>query len=81
VCIGHRPAAAIIGCRCSSGGGVAETGTGKTGGPVVELADVVKSHGSLTIDDFTPMREFPPIFNGHVDAGRHYWLTPRRARH
>ncbi|MGZ0178671.1 MAG: hypothetical protein ACKVIQ_17530 [Acidimicrobiales bacterium] len=47
----------------------------------MELADVVKSHGSLTIDDFTPMREFPPIFNGHVDAGRHYWLTPRRARH
>jgi predicted O-methyltransferase YrrM len=50
-------------------------GTGKTGGPVVELADVVKPYGSLTIDDFAPMREFPPVFKGQVDAGRHYWLT------
>lgn len=50
-------------------------GAGKTGGPVVELADVVKPHGSLTIDDSTPMREFPPMFNGQVDTGRHYWLT------
>lgn len=50
-------------------------GTGKTGGPVVNLADVVKPHGSLTIDDFSPMMEFPPRFQGALDAGRYAWLT------
>ena len=50
-------------------------GSGKTGGTVVELIDVVKPHGVLTIDDLTPMTEFPPVFDGEIDAGRHYWLT------
>ena len=50
-------------------------GTGKTGGQVVELADVVKPHGSLTIDDLSPMTQFPPTFKGQLDAGRLYWLT------
>jgi len=50
-------------------------GSGKSGDTRVDLADVVKPHGSLTIDDFAPMREFPPIFQREVDAGRHYWLT------
>lgn len=50
-------------------------GSGKTGDPRVELQDVVKPHGMLTVDDFGPMTEFPPQFQGEIDAGRHYWLT------
>ncbi len=50
-------------------------GTGKTGGQRVEIADVVKPYGSFTIDDFSPMRQWPPEFDGQLDAGRHFWLT------
>lgn len=50
-------------------------GSGKTGDRRVELADVVKHHGMLTVDDFSPMTEWPPRFNGQIDQGRHYWLT------
>ena len=50
-------------------------GSGKMGDQRVELAEVVKPHGLVTIDDFTPMREFPPRYQGAVDAGRTYWLT------
>jgi hypothetical protein len=57
-------------------------GSGNTGGPIVALADAVTPHGSFTIDNFAPRREFPPVFNGLVDVGRDYWLThPRRTRH
>lgn len=50
-------------------------GTGKTGGKMVGLADVVKPHGMFTIDDFTPMTEFPPQFEGAADTGRLAWLN------
>lgn len=50
-------------------------GSGKSGGPRVELADVVKPHGTFTVDDFAPMKTWPPQFQGEVDAGRHFWLT------
>jgi len=50
-------------------------GTGKTGDERVTLADVVKPFGTFTIDDFSPMNEWPPRFNGEVDHGRHFWLT------
>ncbi len=50
-------------------------GTGKTGDRRVELADVVKPFGSFTIDDFAPMKQWPPHFNGEIDQGRHHWLT------
>ena len=51
-------------------------GSGKSGGPRVELADVVKPHGMFTVDDFhSPISSWPPMFNGEIDAGRHYWLT------
>lgn len=49
-------------------------GTGKTGGRRIELADVVKPFGTFTIDDFTPMTDWPPIFKGEIDAGRYHWL-------
>ena len=50
-------------------------GSGKSRDKRVDLVDVVKPHGMLTIDDFAPMTEFPPKFQGELDAGRHYWLT------
>lgn len=50
-------------------------GSGKTNDRRIELEDVVKPHGMFTVDDFTPMTEFPPTFQGEVDEGRHYWLT------
>jgi predicted O-methyltransferase YrrM len=31
--------------------------------------------GVLTVDDFTPMTSWPPMFDGQVDAPRHHWLT------
>lgn len=50
-------------------------GSGKSGDPRVQVADVVKPHGMFTVDDFAPMTSWPPLFQGEVDAGRHFWLT------
>jgi len=50
-------------------------GSGKSGDQRVELVEVVKPHGMCTVDDFAPMDQFPPLFKGEIDAGRHYWLT------
>ena len=50
-------------------------GSGKTGDRRVELPDVVKQHGVFTVDDFSPMTAWPPMFQDAVDAGRHHWLT------
>ncbi len=50
-------------------------GSGKSGDQRVELDSVVKPHGMLTVDDFAPMTEIPPRFQGEIDYGRHYWLT------
>ena len=50
-------------------------GSGKSGDERVELAKVVKAHGTFTVDDFSPMRRYPPLFEGDLDRGRHHWLT------
>ena len=50
-------------------------GTGKTGDARVDIADVVKPFGAFTIDDFAPMTQWPPMFNGSIDTARHFWLT------
>jgi hypothetical protein len=31
--------------------------------------------GTLVIDDFTPLREWPARYHGEIDTGRLYWLT------
>jgi predicted O-methyltransferase YrrM len=36
--------------------------------------DLLAPQGALVIDDFTPMRTWPPRFAGEVDADRLYWL-------
>lgn len=50
-------------------------GSGKTGGERVDESLVLKEGGLMTIDDFTPMRGWPPTFNGKLDEPRAYWLT------
>lgn len=49
-------------------------GTGKAGDTRVTLADVVAPNGTFTIDDFAPMAQWPPMFNGEIDDGRFHWL-------
>ena len=49
-------------------------GTGKTGGSKVEPAEVLKEGGVMTVDDYTPMETWPPMFRGQLDQSRAFWL-------
>jgi predicted O-methyltransferase YrrM len=40
----------------------------------LDPADLLAAHAALVIDDFTPMRMWPPQFAGEVDADRLHWL-------
>lgn len=48
-------------------------GAGKSG-PTVVLSDVVKEGGLMTVDDYTPMQNWPPLFEGVLDESRQHWL-------
>ncbi len=50
-------------------------GTGKSGGERVDTSLVLKEGGLMTIDDFTPMQSWPPLFGVAPDEVRSYWLT------
>ena len=40
----------------------------------LDPVDLLAPQGALVIDDFTPMRTWPPRFAGEVDADRLHWL-------
>jgi len=49
-------------------------GSGKgSDAPMDPLIGLVPG-GTLTVDDFTPMTEWPPRYEGQVDAPRRHWL-------
>lgn len=50
-------------------------GSGKTGGEVMCVGEVLNEGGLMTIDDFTPMVEWPPMFKGEIDQARAFWLA------
>jgi predicted O-methyltransferase YrrM len=50
-------------------------GAGKGPGEVVDPSTVLTPGGTMTVDDFTPIAEWPPTFNGELDVARHHWLT------
>lgn len=49
-------------------------GSGKRGEPTVDPADVVQEGGVMTVDDYTPMKTWPPMFRGELDQSRAFWL-------
>ena len=51
------------------------TGGKNPGGMVVDPTEVLKPFGTMTVDDFSPIDSWPPMFQGELDAGRHRWLT------
>lgn len=61
----HRPDLLVL-----DGGG----GTGKKGGPLVDVRRALAPLGRVTIDDFTPITGWPPTFGGRVDESRMRWL-------
>lgn len=50
-------------------------GSGKSGDDRVDVGEVLKEGGLMTIDDLSPFSTWPPMFRGAVDEGRAYWLT------
>lgn len=40
----------------------------------LDPVDLLAPHATLVIDDFTPMRTWPPRFAGEVDGERLHWL-------
>lgn len=50
-------------------------GSGKNDGPVVDVSEVLTEGGLITVDDFTPMKRWPPTFEGTPDTARTHWLT------
>ncbi len=50
-------------------------GSGKGPGAVpVDPSSVLNPGGTITIDDFTPMVSWPPMFEGAVDDSRVHWV-------
>jgi predicted O-methyltransferase YrrM len=50
-------------------------GQGKGAEPPLDPARWLDDGGTLVIDDFTPMTEWPPRHDGALDTARHHWLT------
>ncbi|MFT5531545.1 MAG: hypothetical protein ACI91O_001572 [Candidatus Poriferisodalaceae bacterium] len=50
-------------------------GAGKGPGEVVDPSTVLTPGGTMTVDDFTPIAEWPPTFSCELDVARHHWLT------
>ncbi|MEV4142881.1 class I SAM-dependent methyltransferase [Amycolatopsis sp. NPDC049691] len=49
-------------------------GQGKGAEPPLAPRDWLRPHGTLVIDDFTPMSSWPPTFEGEPDEARLHWL-------
>jgi predicted O-methyltransferase YrrM len=50
-------------------------GQGKQGGEPADPTVLLRPGGTLVIDDLTPAKQWPPTFQGRVDAARMHWLT------
>lgn len=50
-------------------------GSGKADHDAAEPSEVLVPGGMLTVDDFTPMTSWPPMYKGDLDKARHHWLT------
>jgi predicted O-methyltransferase YrrM len=50
-------------------------GQGKQGGEPADAAVLLRTGGTLVIDDLTPAGEWPPMFRGQVDTVRVHWLA------
>jgi len=61
----HRPDLLVL-----DGGG----GTGKSGEPPVDVRRALAPFGTVTVDDFTPVADWPPMHRGEVDGSRLHWL-------
>ncbi len=48
---------------------------GKQGNDPADPDVLLRPGGTLVIDDLTPAREWPPRFEGQLDAARMHWLT------
>ena len=58
-------------------------GQGKGGDPAADAADPARwltTGGLLVMDDFSPLTQWPPLFEGEVDAARLHWLDHPRLR-
>lgn len=58
-------------------------GQGKGGDPAAQAADPagwLKTGGLVVLDDFSPLTQWPPLFEGEVDAARLHWLDHPRLR-
>ncbi|MCR6481289.1 class I SAM-dependent methyltransferase [Amycolatopsis sp. OK19-0408] len=49
-------------------------GQGKDTEPPLAPRRWLRPHGTLVMDDFTPMSSWPPVFQGEPDAARLHWL-------
>jgi predicted O-methyltransferase YrrM len=49
--------------------------SGKSGGESADPEVLLRPGGIAVIDDLTPARDWPPRFEGQVDAARMHWLT------
>lgn len=47
----------------------------KRGDGYLEPTTCLTADGVLTVDDFTPMTSWPPMFGGEIDTPRSHWLT------
>lgn len=47
-------------------------------GSVDVIADLMEPGGVVVLDDFTPSSQWPPVYEGRVDAMRERWLTDER---
>jgi predicted O-methyltransferase YrrM len=50
-------------------------GSGKWDSEAADPAVLLRPGGTLVIDDLTPARDWPPVFQGQVDTARMHWLT------
>jgi predicted O-methyltransferase YrrM len=50
-------------------------GGGKNGGPAADVHRLLNPGGSIVIDDFTPLTEWPPVYEGRADESRLTWLN------
>lgn len=49
-------------------------GSGKAGSDRIDASSVLKENAVMTVDDYTPMRSWPPTYQGAVDESRQFWL-------
>ena len=50
-------------------------GSGKGGETPLDPREGLVPGGTLTVDDFSPMHEWPPRHDGEIDAARVHWLA------